>query len=159
MTCRNRFERGLPDQRIEDLDERLVEKVTDRSRCLDAARVYVAGRLAAEAMTLADYGHAIARRQRNREVNARFTGRYDAAIPLAAPGAAPVGLGSTGNPFFNVHASMLGIPALSLPVLAAGGLPLGRQLMGFVGRDASLFAIASAVRDLFGLMPSPARAA
>jgi hypothetical protein len=72
-------------------------------------------------MTLADSGHAIARRQRNREVNARFTGRYDAAIPLAAPGAAPVGLGSTGNPFFNVPASMLGIPALSLPVLAAGG--------------------------------------
>jgi len=115
MTCRNRFERGLPDQRVEDLDERLVEKVTDRSQCLDAARVYVAGRLAAEAMTLADYGHAIARRQRNREVNARFTGRYDAAIPLAAPGAAPVGLGSTSNPFFNVPAPMLGIPA-GMPV-------------------------------------------
>ena len=45
MTCRNRFERGLPHQRIEDLDERLVDKVSNRSPCLDAARVYVAGRL------------------------------------------------------------------------------------------------------------------
>jgi len=52
----------------------------------------------AEAMTLADYGAAIARRQRNREAHARLAARYDAAITLAAPGAAPVGLGSTGNP-------------------------------------------------------------
>jgi Asp-tRNA(Asn)/Glu-tRNA(Gln) amidotransferase A subunit family amidase len=110
-------------------------------------------------MTLADYGDAIARRQRNREVYARFTGRYDAAITLAAPGAAPVGLGSTGNPVFNVPASMLGIPALSLPVLSAEGLPLGLQIMGFAGQDAGLFAIGAAVRDLLGAMRSPARAA
>ena len=45
MTRRDRFERGLPDQRIKDLDERLVDKVADRSPCLDAARVYVARRL------------------------------------------------------------------------------------------------------------------
>ena len=89
-----------------------------------------------------------ARRQRNREVYARFTGRYDAAITLAAPGAAPVGLGSTGNPVFNVPASMLGIPALSLPLLSAEGLPLGLQVMGFANRDARLFATAAAVRDL-----------
>ena len=85
--------------------------------------------------------------------------RVDAAITLAAPGAAPVGLGSTGNPVFNVPASMLGIPALSLPVLSAEGLPLGLQIMGFVGQDAGLFAIGAAVRDLLGAMPSPARAA
>jgi Asp-tRNA(Asn)/Glu-tRNA(Gln) amidotransferase A subunit family amidase len=113
----------------------------------------------AEAMTLADYGGAIARRQRNRKVHARLVGRYDAAITLAAPGAAPVGLGSTGNPVFNVPASMLGIPALSLPLLSAEGLPLGLQIMGFAGQDAGLFAISAAVRDLLGAMPSPARAA
>jgi Asp-tRNA(Asn)/Glu-tRNA(Gln) amidotransferase A subunit family amidase len=114
---------------------------------------------AAEAMTLADYGGAIARRQGNREVHARLAGRYDAAITLAAPGAAPVGLGSTGNPVFNVPASMLGIPALSLPVLSAEGLPLGLQIMGFASQDAGLFAIGAAVRDLLGAMPSPVRAA
>jgi Asp-tRNA(Asn)/Glu-tRNA(Gln) amidotransferase A subunit family amidase len=128
----------------------------DRSKLSQSALDRLA---TAEAMTLADYGGAIARRQRNREVHARLAGRYDAAITLAAPGAAPVGLGSTGNPVFNVPASMLGIPALSLPVLSAEGLPLGLQIIGFAGQDAGIFAIGAAVRDLLGAMPSPARAA
>jgi Asp-tRNA(Asn)/Glu-tRNA(Gln) amidotransferase A subunit family amidase len=128
----------------------------DRSKLSQSALDRLA---TAEAMTLADYGGAIARRQHNRKVHARLAGRYDAAITLAAPGVAPVGLGSTGNPVFNVPASMLGIPALSLPVLSAEGLPLGLQIMGFAGQDAGLFAIGAAVRDLLGAMRSPARAA
>ena len=99
-------------------------------------------------MTLAEYGAAIAVRQRNRETYARLAARYDAAITLAAPGAAPLGLGSTGNPVFNVPASMLGIPAVSLPLLSIDGLPLGLQVAGFVGEDARLFAVAAAIRDL-----------
>ena len=101
-------------------------------------------------MTLADYSAAIASRQRNRETYARLAARYDAAITLAAPGVAPVGLGSTGNPIFNVPASMLGIPAVSLPLLAIDGMPLGLQIAGFVGEDARLFAVAAAIRDLLG---------
>ena len=58
--------------------------------------------------------------------------------------------GSTGNPVFNVPASMLGIPAVSLPLLSIEGLPLGLQIAGFVGEDASLFAVAAAIRDLLG---------
>jgi Asp-tRNA(Asn)/Glu-tRNA(Gln) amidotransferase A subunit family amidase len=107
----------------------------------------------AEAMTLADYGAAIARRQRHREIHARLNARYDAAITLAAPGAAPVGLGSTGNPVFNVPASMLGIPAVALPLLSVDGLPLGLQVAGFAGQDARLFAIAAAIRDLLAEAP------
>jgi Asp-tRNA(Asn)/Glu-tRNA(Gln) amidotransferase A subunit family amidase len=102
----------------------------------------------AEAMTQADYAEAIAQRQRSRDIHARLAARYEAAITLAAPGPAPVGLGSTGNPVFNVPASMLGVPAVSLPLLLAAGLPLGVQLMGFAGGDARLFATAAAVRDL-----------
>jgi Asp-tRNA(Asn)/Glu-tRNA(Gln) amidotransferase A subunit family amidase len=123
----------------------------DRSKLSQSALDRLA---TAEAMTLADYGRAIA-------PAAQSEGACPprAAITLAAPGAAPVGLGSTGNPVFNVPASMLGIPALSLPVLSAEGLPLGLQIMGFVGQDAGLFAIGAAVRDLPGAMPSPARVA
>ena len=113
----------------------------------------------AEAMTLADYGAAIARRQRSRKVHAGLAARYDAVITLAAPGAALIGLGSTGNPIFNVPASLLGIPALSLPLLSAEGLPLGLQLAGFAGEDARLFAIAAAVRDLLGAASRGAGAA
>jgi Asp-tRNA(Asn)/Glu-tRNA(Gln) amidotransferase A subunit family amidase len=72
----------------------------------------------AEAMTSAEYGAAIAVRQRNREAYARIAARYDAAMTLSALAATPVGLGSTGNPVFNVPASMLGIPAVSLPLLS-----------------------------------------
>jgi Asp-tRNA(Asn)/Glu-tRNA(Gln) amidotransferase A subunit family amidase len=104
----------------------------------------------AESMTLADYGVAIATRQRNREAYARLAARYDAAITLAAPGPAPIGLSSTGNPVFNVPASMLGIPAVSLPLFSIDGLPLGLQVTGFVGGDAQLFAVAAAIRDLLG---------
>jgi Asp-tRNA(Asn)/Glu-tRNA(Gln) amidotransferase A subunit family amidase len=46
---------------------------------------------------------------------------------------------------FVVPASMLGIPAISLPVLADGGLPLGLQLIGFADRDAALFSVAGGV--------------
>ena len=53
------------------------------------------------------------------------------------------GSGSTGNPVFVVPASMLGIPAISLPVLSDGGLPLGLQLMGFADQDAALFSVAA----------------
>jgi Asp-tRNA(Asn)/Glu-tRNA(Gln) amidotransferase A subunit family amidase len=106
----------------------------------------------AEAMTLAEHGAAIAARQRNRETYSRLAPRYDAVLTLAAPGAAPVGLGSTGNPIFNVPASMLGIPAISLPLLSVDGLPLGLQIAGFVGEDARLFALAAAIRDLLGVV-------
>jgi Asp-tRNA(Asn)/Glu-tRNA(Gln) amidotransferase A subunit family amidase len=53
----------------------------DRSKLSQSALDRLA---TAEAMTLADYGGAIARRQHNRKVHARLAGRYDAAITLAA---------------------------------------------------------------------------
>jgi Asp-tRNA(Asn)/Glu-tRNA(Gln) amidotransferase A subunit family amidase len=99
----------------------------------------------AEAMTLDDYRLHIADRDRRRASYHALAADFDACITLSAPGAAPVGLGSTGNPIFVVPGSMLGVPTLSLPVLNDGGLPLGLQLMGFAHRDAPLFATAAAV--------------
>ena len=68
----------------------------------------------------------------------------------SAPGAAPVGLQSTGDPAFAVPGSLLGVPALSLPLLSEGGLPVGLQLLGFEQRDADLFALAGAVEQILG---------
>jgi Asp-tRNA(Asn)/Glu-tRNA(Gln) amidotransferase A subunit family amidase len=102
----------------------------------------------AEAMTLAEYGVAIAQR---REIHAQFAAlaqSYDGAVTLPATGPAPLGLGSTGNPIFAVPFSLLGVPTVSLPLLAAEGLPLGLQVVGFEGGDARLFAIAAWVREL-----------
>jgi Asp-tRNA(Asn)/Glu-tRNA(Gln) amidotransferase A subunit family amidase len=97
----------------------------------------------AEQMTQQQYADAVGLRSAARDAFARVAGRYDAAITLSATGAAPVGLGSTGNPIMNVSASMLGTPALSLPVLEDEGLPLGLQLIGGVNQDAALFGVAT----------------
>jgi Asp-tRNA(Asn)/Glu-tRNA(Gln) amidotransferase A subunit family amidase len=83
-----------------------------------------------------------------RDVWSRQALDFAELITLAATGAAPVGLGSTGNPVFVVPASILGVPAISLPVLADGGLPLGLQLIGFADRDAALFSVAGGVLTL-----------
>jgi Asp-tRNA(Asn)/Glu-tRNA(Gln) amidotransferase A subunit family amidase len=68
-----------------------------------------------------------------------FMERYDAIITPAAPGVAPKGLGATGDPRFCSLWTLLGMPALSLPLMqGAGGLPLGVQLVGRRGFDARL---------------------
>lgn len=68
-----------------------------------------------------------------------FMQRYDAILTPAAPGAAPKGLKSTGDPSFCTLWTLLGMPAVSLPLMRAGnGLPLGVQLVGRRGFDARL---------------------
>jgi Asp-tRNA(Asn)/Glu-tRNA(Gln) amidotransferase A subunit family amidase len=102
----------------------------------------------AEAMTIDNYRAMLKERQIRRDIYAGLAGEFDACITLTATGAAPVGLGSTGNPVFVVPASLLGIPAITLPVLSEGGLPLGLQLMGFADQDAALFSCAAGVLAL-----------
>jgi Asp-tRNA(Asn)/Glu-tRNA(Gln) amidotransferase A subunit family amidase len=96
----------------------------------------------AERMTLEEYQTAIEERDRVRAVFARLAERFDAAVTLTAPDAAPLGLASTGNPIFVVPGSLLGVPAVTLPIMRTQDLPLGLQLLGFNGRDADLFSAA-----------------
>jgi Asp-tRNA(Asn)/Glu-tRNA(Gln) amidotransferase A subunit family amidase len=104
----------------------------------------------AEAMTLDDYRRDIQERDRRRAVYQALAADFDACLTLSAPGAAPVGLGWTGDPAFVVPGSMLGVPAISLPVLQDGGLPLGLQLLGFADADAALFSAAGGVLAVLG---------
>jgi len=54
----------------------------------------------------------------------------------SAPGAAPKGLGSTGEPTFNRLWTLLGTPCVNVPGLwDADGLPLGVQIVARFGRD------------------------
>ena len=74
---------------------------------------------------------------------------YDAIITPAAPGVAPKGLGSTGDPVFCTLWTLSGLPSLSLPLLAGkGGLPLGVQLVGPAGRDGRLLRTATALIEM-----------
>jgi Asp-tRNA(Asn)/Glu-tRNA(Gln) amidotransferase A subunit family amidase len=97
----------------------------------------------AEAMTQEDYQELLRERAARRDIYARLASEAEACITLAASGPAPPGLASTGDPTFAVPASLLGVPAVSLPLLRAGGLPLGLQVIGFNGRDADLLAVAA----------------
>ena len=68
-----------------------------------------------------------------------FMERYDAIITPSAPGTAPKGLASTGDPVFCSLWTLCGMPALSLPLMrGANGLPLGVQLVGRRNFDARL---------------------
>jgi Asp-tRNA(Asn)/Glu-tRNA(Gln) amidotransferase A subunit family amidase len=68
-----------------------------------------------------------------------FEQRYDAILTPAAPGAAPRGLDSTGDPSFCTLWTLCGMPAISLPLLESGaGLPIGVQLVGPRHGDARL---------------------
>jgi Asp-tRNA(Asn)/Glu-tRNA(Gln) amidotransferase A subunit family amidase len=102
----------------------------------------------AESMSIEDYRRALAERAHIRAVYARLASFADAAITLSATGAAPVGLHSTGNPIFAVGASLLGVPAVSLPLLSDEGLPLGLQIMGSEQQDAALIGVAGWLRAI-----------
>jgi Asp-tRNA(Asn)/Glu-tRNA(Gln) amidotransferase A subunit family amidase len=92
----------------------------------------------AETMTREEYEQLIAERARVRGVFAGLKAVCDGAIALTATGPAPVGLASTGNPVFVAPGSLLGVPAISLPLFSCEGLPLGLQLLGFEKEDAAL---------------------
>jgi len=96
-----------------------------------------------EDLTLAQYRADLKERARIRAVHAELAAACDACITLAAPGAAPEGLSSTGNPEFGVPSSLLGVPSLSLPLFELDGMPLGLQVIGYFDRDADAFAIAA----------------
>jgi Asp-tRNA(Asn)/Glu-tRNA(Gln) amidotransferase A subunit family amidase len=67
----------------------------------------------------------------------------DLLITPAAPGPAPLGLGSTGDPVMNAVWTGLGLPALSIPMpVAADELPLGLQIIG--AREAGDFLLTQA---------------
>jgi Asp-tRNA(Asn)/Glu-tRNA(Gln) amidotransferase A subunit family amidase len=96
----------------------------------------------AEAIGLDDYRADLDERIRLRALYSSLAAQCDACVTLAAPAAAPIGLGSTGDPVFAVPFSLLGVPAISLPLLHEQGLPLGLQVTGFHGKDAAAAAIA-----------------
>jgi Asp-tRNA(Asn)/Glu-tRNA(Gln) amidotransferase A subunit family amidase len=76
----------------------------------------------------------------------------DAAIMLSCPGTAPSWPGDspgqplasrpTGDFVFNAPSSMLFAPAVTMPLLSVGGLPVGVQLMGQQHEDARVTALA-----------------
>ena len=68
---------------------------------------------------------------------------FDVLLAPSAPGAAPAGLGMTGDPVFNRIWTLLRTPCVNIPVaIAPGGLPVGLQVIGAFGDDARTLAAA-----------------
>ena len=90
--------------------------------------------------TLEDYRTARADALALRDRHAALSEIGDALITLNSVGPAPE-VATTGNPIYGDACSVTGVPAVNLPLLAAEGLPLGVQVMGFHRKDESLVAV------------------
>ena len=72
----------------------------------------------------------------------------DMLLTLSAPGAAPKGLDSTGDPRFNRLWTLMGVPCVNVPAYVAdGGLPVGVQVIARFGADAEALAAARFVEE------------
>jgi Asp-tRNA(Asn)/Glu-tRNA(Gln) amidotransferase A subunit family amidase len=90
----------------------------------------------AAAIDFDSYDEARRTARRARQMFADLMADTDAMLTPSAPGAAPHGLGSTGDPMFNRLWTMLGPPCINVPGLTdSHGLPLGVQIVGRFARD------------------------
>jgi Asp-tRNA(Asn)/Glu-tRNA(Gln) amidotransferase A subunit family amidase len=88
------------------------------------------------AITADDYDAARRTASRARQVLADVMTDCDAILTPSAPGAAPHGLGATGDPIFNRLWTLMGAPCVNVAGLSDDdGLPLGVQIVGRFGRD------------------------
>jgi Asp-tRNA(Asn)/Glu-tRNA(Gln) amidotransferase A subunit family amidase len=82
-----------------------------------------------------DDARVVARRARG--ALAEIFGDVDVLLTFSAPGAAPKGLASTGDPRFNRLWTLMGVPCVNIPAyVAEGGLPVGVQVIARFGNDA-----------------------
>jgi Asp-tRNA(Asn)/Glu-tRNA(Gln) amidotransferase A subunit family amidase len=103
-----------------------------------------------QAIAPASYDAARGHAKRGRAAARLLFGEVDILLTPSAPGAAPLGLGTTGDPRFNKLWTLMGTPALNIPGFAASnGLPLGIQAVARFGQDKVLLSAAAALEKLF----------
>lgn len=101
-----------------------------------------------------DYESALAKREAAIAFFTAWLADFDAILTPSAPGPAPVGLESTGDPSCCTLWSLTGFPALTLPIgLAPNGLPLGLQLAAPAGEDDRLLGVAAWCESCFAFQP------
>lgn len=124
LTYEGRYPLALyADRKPDLLSERVRERVT-----------------VGEALKPDDYARALEWCLDFRQQYRALAGRVDAFITLNSVGAAPVGM-PVGNSIYGEPSSILGAPALNLPLLEMENMPLGVQLLGFYRKDYELTAM------------------
>ena len=90
------------------------------------------------------YHAALARRDTLIVTGAELLAPFDAIASPPAPGSAPADLTQTGDPACCTLWSLLGFPAITIPIATAeNGLPLGLQLAANAGADDRLLSVAA----------------
>ncbi|MES2194533.1 MAG: amidase [Pseudomonadota bacterium] len=85
----------------------------------------------------ADYDAARSVANRARKALAKLFDDFDVLLTFSAPGAAPKGLASTGEPRFNRLWTLMGVPCVNVPgYVAESGLPVGVTVVARFGDDA-----------------------
>jgi len=104
------------------------------------------------------YRDALALQRRLKAEFAAYAGVFDAVITPPAPGEAPGTLEQTGSPAFCTIWSLLGVPAITVPVeLGRAGLPLGLQITTAFGAEAVALSAAQWCERVFAFAPLTAR--
>lgn len=129
------------------------EQYTERHGALIEQRVHDRMRQA-RALTPARYAALLADKQAVRNTVLALASDCDGFLTLAASGPAPIGLHHTGSRTFLTHATFLGLPAFSLPLLGVDDLPLGVQLIGKPQADGTLCAIAAWLMEFAEQFPT-----
>ncbi len=138
-------------------DAQTLIMAAEAARTFEALRKSAGSSLSPQLRTLLERGavasaedvHAAkALAGRARAATTSLLGELDVLLTPSAPGEAPEGLASTGDPVFNRVVTMLGFPAISLPAgTGPAGLPLGIQLVGAPHGEAALLAVAAWVES------------
>jgi len=89
----------------------------------------------AAAISADEYDAARRTASRARQLLADAMAEHDVVLTPSAPGAAPQGLGSTGDPAFNRLWTLMGAPCITVSGFYDAELPLGIQIVGRFGRD------------------------
>jgi len=99
------------------------------------------------------YREALAARASLRVAFAEFLSGHDALLTPPAPGEAPAGLETTGDPAFCTIWTLLGAPAVTLPcAFGPSGLPLGLQVVASECDDDRALGCAAWIERALGLV-------
>jgi Asp-tRNA(Asn)/Glu-tRNA(Gln) amidotransferase A subunit family amidase len=110
----------------------------------------------AAAISADEYDAARRLASRARQLLADAMANHDVVLTPSAPGAAPRGFATTGDPMFNRLWTLMGAPCINVTGMNdSDGLPLGIQIVGRFGRDhaaleAALFVERAIARKMGG---------
>jgi amidase len=127
----------------------LVERYPDRTS--DQLKSLVE---TGKAHTATDYLAAKASQDKLRSEFIAATSEFDAILTLPAFGEAPEGLSYTGDAEYCAPWTLLGVPAISLPVgFGKKALPLGLQVVGAYREDHKMLRVAKWIENALKFNP------